>query len=292
MKNMSMEELMYSLEEAYKQEDVVKTAILFWEIGERYLQEGKNEKALVYMNRFDEIVGCDDDLYMQFKDKDEQAAEWIEELSEKESYAKEIRDWVSEKEENLNQCQKIKWNLLTLARMNQLFIKVSELPDFEVFADFEMMIDTLVECLCFGCEEDKKEMLDDFLFEFEDAIELSTMISSKSRVKIKNNADFEALDLVGDDFYTNMMLLLNGIVEFFDGEEDEDITLDFVTNALHIGYYARTREEDLYEIKSLTEEKNRIIADYKFVKANLGNEEFIKRIEEYKQLFLPSIVVS
>ena len=283
----NLTELMSSLEEAYREENAVKIATLFYEIGEKYLQDEKEEKALVYFERFDELVGCDDDLYEQFQDKDEQASERIAELSMKDSYAKEIKDGVTEKGKDLNKFQKMQWNLLTLARVNQLFVKFSELPGFEVFTEFEEMLDILVEGLCFGCEEAEKAILDDFLLDLEDDIETATMISSKSRVKIKNSADFEALDLVEDDFYTNMMLFLYRIVEFFEGEEEEEITLHFVTNALHIGYYIRTREEAMYEIEALAEEKNRIIADYELVKGDLEKEEFVERIEEYKQLFLP-----
>ena len=285
----TQEELMFLLEEAYRKEDAVKTATLFYEIGKRYLKDGKEEKALVYMTRFDELVGCDNNLYNQFEDKDEQALKWIAELSEKKSYAKEIKDWVMEKGKELNQFQKMQWNLLTLARVNKLFEKFSELSGFEIFKDFDKGIDMLVKGVCFGCEEEEKEQLDDFIFDLEDAIEISTMISNESRVKIKNNADFEALDLVGDDFYTNMMLVINEIVDSFENEEEEDSTLDFVTNALHIGYYARTREEAMYEIEALEEEKKRIIADYEFVKGNLEKEEFVERIKGYKELVLPEI---
>ena len=283
----NLTELMFSLEEAYREENAVKIATLFYEIGEKYLQDGKEEKALVYFERFDELVGCDDDLYEQFQDKDEQATEQIAKLNLKNSYAKEIKDWVLEKGKCLNNFQKLQWNLLTLARVNQLFVKFSELPGFEVYAEFEEMLDILVTGICFGCEEEEKDMLDDFLVDFGGDIETATIISSKSRVKIKNSADFEALDLVEDDFQTHMMLLLYRIDEFFEGEAEEEIILNFITNALHIGYYARTREEAMYEIEELAEEKNRIIADYEFVKANPGNEEFVERIEVYKELFLP-----
>ena len=113
---------MFSLEEAYREENAVKIATLFYEIGEKYLQDGKEEKALVYFERFDELVGCDDDLYEQFQDKDEQASERIAELSMKNSYAKEIKDWVTEKGKDLNKFQKMQWNLLTLKSENYILI--------------------------------------------------------------------------------------------------------------------------------------------------------------------------
>lgn len=281
-----MEELMVSLEKAYEKEDIVNIVTLFYEIGERYLKEGKEEKALVYINRFDKIVGSDDDLYVQFQDKDNQASEWIELLNEKASYGKEVRDWVAEQEDDLEEFQKIQWNLLTMARMNQLFYRFSKLSGFEVFEYFEKVLDTLVEALCSGEKEEAKEILDDYLFELEESIETSAMISRKSKVEIKGQPDFEALDLDGDDLYLNMVLFFYDILEVLQGEE-QDISLDFITNALHIGYYARTSEKSMYEIEPLAEEKNRIIADYEFVKANPENEEFVERMKGYKKLFLP-----
>lgn len=284
MVEMNMEELMTALEESYKKKDVVKTATLFYEIGEQYLQQGKDEKALVYINRFDELVGCDDDLYEQFKDKDEQASKWIAELKEKPSYAKEIRDWVTEKGTDLNKFQKMQWNLLTLARMNKLFTSFSDLSGFDVFCDFEEMIDLLVEGIYFECNEEAEDLLDDFLLDLEDSIDISAMLNSKSKIKVKGHADFEALDLIGDGLYTNMMLVLYEIMDSLEGDEEKEISLDFIPNALHIGFYARTCEESMYEIAALAEEKNRIMADYEFVKSNPENTEFAERIERYKKL--------
>ena len=284
---MRIEELIISLEEAYQKADVVKVATLFYAIGEAYLKEGKEEKALVYINWFDDLVGCDDDLYEQFQDKEEQASKWIALLEEKSSYAKEIREWVNEKDKELSKLQKMQWNLLTLARMNRLFLAFSEVAGFEVFNDIEEIIDLLVGGIYSGCDVEEEERLDDFLLDLEDSIDISTMINGKSKVKIKNGADFEALDLLEDNLYDYMMLVLYEIVDLLEGDEDKEISLDFVTNALHIGYYVRTSDKAMEEIIALTEERNRITEDYVFVKANPNAEEFAERIEAYKKLFLP-----
>ena len=286
MDNKNMEELMISLQEAYKETDIVKIATLFHAIGEQYLREGKEEKALVYINRFDELVGSDDDLYEQFHDEEEQASQTIASLQEKDSYRKEIRDWVSAKETELSKFRRMQWNLLTIARLNQLFLKFTELPGFEVFGEFEKMLDLLAEGIYFGCDAEEEEILDDILMDLED-IEMEAMLSCESRISINNRPDFEALDLLGDGLFTHMMLALYGIVNTIEGDEDEEISLDFIVNALHIDYYIRTCEESLYEISVLAEEKNRILADYAFVKGKPGDEAFANRMEEYKTIFLP-----
>lgn len=158
----------------------------------------------------------------------------------------------------------------------------------EVFCEYENVLDTLVECIYCGCDEEEKEMLHEFILAIGNDIEISTMISSKSRVSIKNRADFEVLDLVGDGFYRNMKLTLYDIVDLLDGDEEQGIRLNFVSNALHVGYYIRTTEESMYKIDALQEEKNRIIEDYEFVKSNPKKDAFLGRMEAYKQIFLPN----
>ncbi len=291
MENSNIRELMYALEKAYQEEDAVETATLFWEIGQTYLDAGNDEKALVYINRFNDLVSSDDDLYEQFQEKDDKASQQIAQLQEKPSFRKEIQDWVNEKEGELTDLQKMQWNLLTLARMNQLFLKISGIPGFEVFEDFDGMIDMLAEGIYFGLdeEEEDEEILDDFLLDLDDAIEIPIMISSESRVKIKGDADFEALDLVGDSLYLNLTLALYGIVNTLEDDEEAEITLNFVPNALHMGYYARTRENAMDAIEALTEEKDRIMSDYEFIKTNPEHEEFVQHINTYKDLFLPKM---
>ena len=239
MKNTTTEQLLTLLKTAYCNTDAVQTVTLFYELAQKYQQEGKEEKALVYLNRFDELVGCDDDLYEQFEEQDKQASEWIALMKEKPSYAKEIWDWVQEKETKLNKLQKMQWNLLTLARMNQLFAKFSELSGFEVFDEYEEILDILTGSIYFGSDLEEEQRLDDFLLDLEDTIEMEHMISDKSKIEMEDGADFEALDLLGDGMYTNMMLALYGIVDTLEGEVDKEISLDFVTNAMHISYCKR-----------------------------------------------------
>lgn len=106
-KKMSTEKLKSSLEKACKKENVVKTVTFLYALGEKYLNEGKDEKALVYINRFDELAGSENDLYARFFNEEEQASEWIAMLGEKPSFAKEMRDWVLLKGEDLNDLQRI-----------------------------------------------------------------------------------------------------------------------------------------------------------------------------------------
>ena len=287
MKNTTTEQLLTLLKTAYCNTDAVQTVTLFYELAQRYQQEGKEEKALVYLNRFDELVGCDDDLYEQFEEQDKQASEWIALMKEKPSYAKEIRDWVQEKETKLNKLQKMQWNLLTLARMNQLFAKFSELSGFEVFDEYEEILDILTGSIYFGSDLEEEQRLDDFLLDLEDTIEMEHMISDKSKIEMEDGADFEALDLLGDGMYTNMMLALYGIVDTLEGEVDKEISLDFVTNAMHISYYARTCEQPMNEIPALAKELERIKEDYEYVTTSPNDDDFTRRMSLYKKLILP-----
>ena len=103
-----------ALMEAQEQNDYEQVAKYYLDLGETYKKEGKLSKATYYLNRFDNLVGGDDDLYEKFQKQNEQAMQWIDELEAKQMpYEKIIQEQVVETSEELNDLQKIKWMLLT-----------------------------------------------------------------------------------------------------------------------------------------------------------------------------------
>lgn len=285
-KKKSIGELFTELETACREVNAAKTAELYYEIGKRFMEEGREEKAYLYISRFDTLVGEDDMLYKKFEKKDEQASDWIGMFEEKNFFAKEMRDMVEEDCEDLDVKQRVQWNLLTLARCHTLFAKLSELSGFEVFQDYERIIDIFAKSLYHQCSEQEIGVLIGYITEFQDRIDYTTLMDAKKRIAIAGGADFEGYDLTGDNLLLNLYLVLDEMICLLEGK-GSDVSIDFVTNALHTGYYVRTQEMDLHEIKALQQEKARIIADYDFVSDSPSEEEFQARMHEYKKLMLP-----
>ncbi len=280
---MSIDELLAALDEARREEDEVKIANLFWEIASRYQEEEKYEKAMVYLTLFDDLVGGDDDLYDRFQSQDEDAMKQIDELSRKQSFGKEVRDILEEKEKGLTNMQKVQWIILSLARMNGLFDRFSEFDGFEVFCDYEEVIGILAKVIYQGCDAEEEETLDDFVMDIED-VETSAMLSVENRIANDGYADYEAMDLIGSELYVHMMDAFNEITDFLENDEECEISLNVIESALHAGYYARICEKSLYEIPALAAGKQRIMSDYEYIKGEPGEADFAMKVEEYLSL--------
>ena len=277
---MGIDELLTALDEARREEDEVKIANLFWEISSRYQEEEKYEKAMVYLTLFDDLVGGDDDLYDRFQNQDEEAMKQIDVLSRKQSFGKEVRDMLDEKEKDLTNIQKAQWIILSLARMNGLFDKFSEFDGFEVFCDYEEVIRLLAKGIYLGCDSEQEETLDDFVMDIED-VETSAMLSVGNRVANDGYADYEAIDLIGSELYVHMMDAFNEITDFLENDEECEISLNVIESALHAGYYARICEKSLYEIPALVAGKQRIMSDYEYIKGEPGEADFGMKVDEY-----------
>lgn len=283
----SVEKLLGQLERAQQNGDLDKTAELLYKVGEKYLKDGKEEKAYLYISLFDELVGNDDHLCTKFEKKEDKASDLIGEFEEKNFFAKQMRDMVSQKAEELDPVQMAQWNLLTMARLNTLFGKLSKLSGFEKFGGYEKAIDIISKAVYGDCDDNEKEFLTNFITNFSDSVDIKTLINPNIKVTIPNGADFKVVDLTSDSLLLNLYLTLDKMICIVEGKPD-NIDTELVTNALHTGYYIRTRQEDLHNIKALQGEKDRILSDYEFILNEPDEQQFNARMAEYKKLMLPA----
>lgn len=285
-KNKSAEELLKELETVQQNMDVNQMAKLYYAIGEKYLQSGAEEKAFVYINRFDNLVSSNDKLYERFKKKEEQASDWIGMLEEKDFFAKRARDKVEELSEALNQMQKIQWNLLTLARFNTLLAKFSAFPGFEVLRQYENVIDILTDGMLGGLRKNETKNLFEWLTHFYDFCDSAAANDARNKITVSGRAAFEACDLQDNILLTNLDLILDEMVQIAEGTGNGEVSIDFITAGLLTGYYARTSDISVEDIPAVKTEWNRILSDYEFVCYNPSYEEFITRMSEYKKISL------
>ena len=273
---MNIAEMLETLQEARNGVDLMEISKLLWAIGNSYLNEGKFEKVLLYLNLFDDLVGSDDDLYTAFKEQDDEAAKLIEDLANKPSFVKEITDLIEEKGEELTDMKKIQWSILSMARMNWLYEKLSKMEGFEFFSDYEEVVNILAQGIYCECYEDELEMLDEFLENAEE-IENFDLYNINNKISMKAGADYEAIDISG----INLVDALYGIIDYLQDDEDAEISLDVISDTLHKGYFVRAYETSMYDIPELIEEKERILEDYKFIMEEPDDDDFFMKVESY-----------
>lgn len=284
----NLEELYAVLRKAQGEGDYLEVTRLYFKIGKKYMEQGNEEKAMLYISRFDTMVGSDDSILKKISSqKVGQAVQWIGMLENRRLFANEVHNLTEEKGLSLDITQKIQWNLLTLARFNILMKRLSELYGFEVLKDFEEVIHMLTQGQYRSLGEEELDFLRQFILDFYPFTDSKALADTANQIEISDGAALEAYDLTGNSALVNMYLLLDELIQMAEGEE-KDVTVDFVPNALLTDYYVRTREEDLNSITALKEEKDRICSDYEFVMEHPEQKEFMTRMEKYMKLSLPA----
>lgn len=285
-KNQSIEGLLAALAKAQESADYVQIAKLYYDIGEKYLKEGAEEKAFVYINRFDNLTGSDDALCKKFEKKEDQASDWIGMLEEKPFYAKRMQDKVEELSENLNLHQKMQWNLLTLARFCTLFQKFSTLSGFEVLRQYENIIDILTESIFFDLRTDETQNISDWLVRFYDFSDSKAAADARNQIPVSGRSPFQACDLSGDLLLCDMFGTLDGLLKRAETDKPDGFDMAIVTAGLLTGYYVRTSTGNVQDIPEVKAEQARIESDYEFVCMNPSREQFMARMAEHKKVAL------
>ena len=148
-KKESPEELMEALKKAQTGKNYVKVAKLYYKLAEYYHQEGNVEKCWLYVHRFDTLSSSRDEIYNKISDKlVDTASGWIEEIEEMEDFLpNELICWAEDEAEELDMIQRVKWNLLTMARFEKLFTELSTLPDLALLSQFGTVVDCMVKAV-------------------------------------------------------------------------------------------------------------------------------------------------
>lgn len=288
-KTESLEELMEKLKKAQAGKNYVKIAKLYYKLAQYYHQEGNIEKLWLYVHRFDNLYSSKDEIYNKISDKMMDSGScWIEEIEDMEEFLpNELIHWAEKEAEDLDMIQKVKWNLLTVARFEKLFVELSRLKDFTFLSHFGTVVDCMVQLIYSPDEEAYRQLLD-FAKEFYPFIDSMALADASNCISVEHGADFEAYDLQNEDTLLNMYILMDDILQYAEHRRDMgDISMNLVTNVLQADYYVRTHDEPLREIPAVQEEVERIHEDLEFVKGYPDKEEFMERVKQHKELMIP-----
>lgn len=288
-KEKGIEELAADLTVAQKSKNFVKIAKLYYELGAGYYRQGNKEKAWLYLNRFDTLSGSRDDICKKIPEAMmDQASDWIEELEESDLYLNELMNWAEEEAEQLDVIQKAKWNLLTLARYEKLFLQLSRLPGFDLLSRYGRVVEILAKAVYEPVEQEEYEIVLQFVQDFYPFTDSAALADVSNRIPIAGGADFEAYDLQGSCTLLNMYTLLDDILQYVEQRRNMgEIETDLLSNVLLADYYIRTHEESLREIPAVGAEVKRIQADLEFVKGNPVRSEFMERMRQHRAIMIP-----
>ena len=301
-----------TLEAAQKKGNFKKVAKQYFKIGKAYKKQGNIEKAIYYLERFDSVVGGDNDLYDKFAKKDDLATEWISELQiEHPPITERIRKEVDKTAKTLNIIQLAQWNLLTLARCTILFHKFSMIPAFGVLAQYETVLNMLTKGIYGHQEAVDEDLLFSFTDELGDIFNSFDSMNNHHKVSIDGGADFVVTDLESNSGTYNLTTILEDLSELAAGadvdelscnfvfhryhseyqqyDDDDDLSYNFVPNGLFADYYIRTQNTSIEHNQWIQQEKERIWSDFEFVKNEPTEDAFAERMAAYMKLSLPQV---
>ncbi|MBR1444372.1 MAG: hypothetical protein IJ583_12680 [Firmicutes bacterium] len=284
-KKKSIEQLYDELKAEQERGNLIEVANIYYELGEAYLKKNK-ERSLLYMNRFKTLTENQEHILNKIpKKKIDKAIEIIGKIRSEKPYIVTIRDKVKDLGKDMTGKQKIKWNLLTIARYNILFNRLCTNTGFELLEKFGDILFILMKGYDASIEEVKK--LNKFTKEFASLIKSVELADTENVLHLENGEDMQAYDLTGNDILKNMYNTLFDLSKIFGAEKiSDEMKTDFVPDAMICDYYVRTRECPLEENKEIKEEEERIFADHKFIMADPSEESFRERMTEYGRLML------
>ena len=280
---------MEALRKAQTRKNYVKVANLYYKLAEYYHKEGNVEKWWLYIHRFDNLSSSRDEIYDKISEKlMDTASDWIGEIEEMEDFLpNELMSWAEDEAEELDMIQRVKWNLLTMARFEKLFTELSTLPDLALLSQFGTVVDCMVKAVYEPIGEEYGQLLG-FVKEFYPFIDSEAMADASNHIPITGGADFEVYDLQNGEAMLNMYMLMDDILQYAEERRAMgEIGMDLVTNVLQADYYIRTHDEPLREIPAVQAEIKRIQEDLEFVKGYPDKQEFMERMRQHKELMLP-----
>lgn len=289
-KEKNMEELLTSLKESQKKKDFVTVCRLYYEIGVRYREEGNHLKARLYLNRFDTLASSQDDIYAKINEKwMDDVSNWIDEYDADDSfYTNQIRDHVEELSASLSGRQKLQWNLLTMARFDTLFKRMSTLPGLEFMTKYKKALTIFAQNLYRPIDQSEYDFISDFLRDFYPFTDSLALADTANRLPIAGGAAFECYDLVGGSTLLCIYELLADLTELTElKRESSQVHTDIVTTTLLADYYVRTKKGDIRSLPAVKAEESRILDDYRFVSGKPDKEQFFTRFDSYRKISLP-----
>lgn len=257
--------------------------------GKEYQRKGDLERARLYLERASTLYSNFEQVFDDSEALMEDCDEQLGALEEEDLLYNDLLAQVTEKAEELNNTQNYVWGLLSLARFQKIFERLSVCPECEILGELGKVLDLFCQGLGRTLKEEEKEYLQDFITRFYDFGDSEAFADTGNQVDVGNGKKLQLFDLNGNSTFTCMHIFMDKCVYAFcsgpDSLEDaEPAETDFIACTVLADYYLRTCEEDIRQIPKVQEEIARIWSDFAFVQTGLNAEAAAERIRTYQQL--------
>lgn len=255
----------------------------YYQIGKAYYEAENFEQALHYLNRANSLSLSIEDLNAS-DDEIDSCSQMLLNLEKKKTLITTTLQDINNKATTLSYDQKSLWNLLTLCRMETILKAFSQVPDCEIFNQIPQIIDLLFQIITGEIEYNETSEDGDFLSDLYDFSDSETFYNPQTTISFSSlHQPIQLLDFIGGDVMTSLDMFIDHEFNFTD---EDEFTCDVVVSALGTlkSYYIRTQDSDIHLIPQIQNELKRINDDYQFILDIPDEDDFIKRMKEYRQL--------
>lgn len=269
--------------------ELSKLSEKYYRMGKEYQLKGDLERARLYLDRASTIYSNFEQVFDECRTFMYDCDEQIGMLEEEDLLYNEVLEQVEEKAEELTNQQSYLWGILSFARMQKIFEKLSGCEDCELLKEMGRVLDVL----CHGVEQmltaEELEYLQNFVSRLYDVDNSEAYVRESNRAVLENGRTLQVFDLNGNSTLTCLDLFLDKcacILEsgFHMADFGEPAELDFIPGTLMIDFYLRNEEGDPHEIPQLQAETARIWSDFEFVKSGPDIQKTLERIRSYREL--------
>lgn len=263
----------------------------YYRMGKELMRRDDLERARMYLERastlyssFEQVYGeCEAFLY----DCDEQ----IGALEEEQLLFNELLDEVEEKAGGLSGRQRYVWGILTLARFQVLFDRLSACPGCGILGEVGQMLDLFSEGIGRRLQQEELGQLQDFVLRLYDFGDSESFVDPENQVSVSGGQPLQVFDLNGNSGFTSIHIFMDNCANLFEdgfdrAEDAEPAELDFIPCTLMEDYYLRTTDGDIRRIPKLQEEMERIRSDCEFVKGDPDVQAIRERIRTWRSVDL------
>lgn len=269
--------------------ELSKLSEKYYRMGKEYQLKGDLERARLYLERASTIYSSFEQVYDECETFMYDCDEQVGMLEEEELLYNEILEEVMEKAEEITNRQSYIWGILSFARLQVVFRKLSACRNCEILCEMERVLDVLCHGIEQTMKEEELEYLQDFVSRFYDFCDSETFVKEENQIVLENGSSLQVFDLNGNSAATCLQIFLDKCAYILEGgfqmaDYGEPAELDFIPGTLMVDYYLRTREEDPHEVSQIQAEVSRIWSDYEFVKGDPDIQSVVERAENYRKL--------
>ena len=263
------EKTLKQLEERRDWPGLAKT---YYEMGCAAMDQGRLERAALWLHRADTIYSAEDETYEAVGDRlIDDCSDRIGRLEEAPLLYNQIPQQIEQAAQEMDDLLVRLWGLLSIARLVPLMNRLSRLPGCQSLSRLDWITEVILRSFQAPITQEQFELLSYHCNAFYDLTD-SELFYAGGQIEVPDGPPFQMFDLNGMmGVYLELNSYLDNHLRWLTapaGQEPPPET-GAVSCALLLDYYVRVSDQPLDQIPQVQAELDRIWDDYRFLQSGV-----------------------